>query len=108
MELIALLSWIVRGIDVVDLPRPLAMKLNDGLFRCPGEMFHLGRKKAESSHRHGIALRLVELFSHAKIEFAGDDRDMLHLRVPVGRILVTSRHRESHRIQSGLESISIQ
>ncbi len=61
MQLFGFLSWIVRWIHVVDFPRPLAMKLNDGLFRCPREMFHLWRKKAESSHRHGRSGGLGEL-----------------------------------------------
>src|SRR5688572_5749467 len=108
MELFAFLAWIVRWIDIVDLPRPLAMKLNYGLFRCARELFHVGRKKTESSGRHSRASRLVELFSHAEIELARYDRDVFYLQVRVGRNLVTSRHREPHRIWSRIEWISLQ
>src|SRR5262249_21985200 len=79
LKLLPGFARIVRWIDVIDFPGPLAMKLNDRLLRGPREMFHLRRKKAESSCRHRIAFRLIELLPHAKIELAGNNRNVLDL-----------------------------
>ena len=78
-------TGIIRWIDVSDRPRPDAMELNNGITFGPGEMLHASGPVAKRASGHCLSRGFIEFITHAKVEDAADDGDVLDGRVDVRR-----------------------
>src|SRR4051812_25958283 len=68
----SLLAGIVRGVDISDGERALAVDLQHGGPRGPGIMVHLGRGLRVASGGEPNSLLFVKLVAHADVEFSRD------------------------------------
>jgi hypothetical protein len=69
----AVLPGIIDGINVLDLPRTHAVKLDDGTAVGPGEMFHASGPVPKRAGGHCLRGRLNKFAAHAEIEDAADE-----------------------------------
>jgi AraC-like DNA-binding protein len=88
LPLVFFLSRIVRGVNVVDVKRPDAVNLDDGLSLGHGRMAHGLGHAHEGTGRHFLHLGRIEFRALADQKRALQDRDIFIARMPVGRDLI--------------------
>src|SRR5439155_24168490 len=69
-EFLFCIPWIIRRIDVIDLPWADAVELEDGFALHPGEVMHAGRPVAVGARRQRVRGTLVELVAEAEVQGA--------------------------------------
>src|ERR1019366_1778964 len=90
--LLLLVAGVVFWIDVLDRPRPHAVKLNHSLAFDPDEVLHARLPIAIRPGWQCLGCLFVKLLAHADVERAGNDRYTLCLWVCVRRDAIAVRH----------------
>src|ERR1700683_1490160 len=99
-----LLAWVVVWIDIVKLQGRASVDLHDDFPGSHRVVMHVGVEIGEAAGGERSHLVLVEGVSHAALERARNDRDVLPQGMPVRCDSITVRHFQTHRVVTGRSS----
>jgi hypothetical protein len=95
---------VVGGIDVIDLPRADAMKLDDCFALRPRRVFHAGGPVTERTSRKFFCAAAIEGFSGCEIKNTRNHSDPLSLGMGMRRDMIALRKFKTHYKRVGSPS----
>src|SRR5688500_180053 len=102
-----LVARVIGRIDVLDRPRPHAMKLNDRFALDPYKVLHAPLPVAIGSRRHRLGSFGVDFPAHANIEGSSNYRNALGFRVSMRRDAVAIWNLDSKDKRAFLAGITL-
>src|SRR6266498_1572709 len=101
-------SWVVRRIDIVDLPRSDPVKLNDRFAFGPGGMFHSSGPETERSGRKPFCTISIERFSSCEMKDPRNHSDTLGFWMGVRCDMIAVRELKAYHERAFLRWIAFE